>query len=63
MKTYRLAPTWHRMGWTAKAGWLCATGQARDYSDACSILWSFRKRRVPPTVQVVVARNEQLKLW
>lgn len=31
-------PSWHRMGFSQKAGYLCASHQARDYSHACQIL-------------------------
>lgn len=51
-----LPPTWNRMSFTAKAGYLAATCQARDYSHACSILAKMRgpKRRVvAPTVRQI----------
>ena len=46
---------WKGMSFTAKAGYLTATRQARDYSEACSML---AKMKRPKRViqQPVVAR-------
>lgn len=65
MKTLRLPNNWGTLGFTAKAGWLTQTGQARDYSEACSILGrrGGRKRRKPPSVESVVAQLEKRNLF
>jgi hypothetical protein len=34
----RLPSNWRTLGFTQKAAYLCSTRQARDYSEACSIL-------------------------
>lgn len=44
---------WKGMSFTAKAGYLCATKQARDYSHACSLL-AARKRKPKARKQEVV---------
>lgn len=35
------------MGFTAKAGWLCAAHLARDYSEACAMLKGARRQATP----------------
>ena len=45
MKALNLPPSWNRMGFTARAGYLCSTHQARDYSDACSKLGQMVKEK------------------
>ncbi len=44
----RLPSFWKGMSFTAKAAHLCTTKQAKDYSDACRILGSMKKKRVTP---------------
>ncbi len=44
----RLPTFWKGMSWCAKAGWLLSSRQASDYSDACRILGSMKKKRVTP---------------
>ncbi len=44
----RLPSFWKGMGFCARAGYLCATNQAKDYSDACRILGGMKKKRVTP---------------
>jgi hypothetical protein len=43
----RKPPFWNRMSFTAKAGYLCASKQARDYSEACSMLAKQPRRPLP----------------
>lgn len=43
-----LPPSWSRMGWSERAGYLCASHQARDYSHACSILAKLPRRKKKP---------------
>ena len=64
MSTLRLPSFWQGMGFTAKAGYLCATHQAKDYSDACRILRSRRAptRRTYPKPDPV-AELERRGLW
>lgn len=45
MSTLRLPYFWKGMGFCQKAAYLCSTSQARDYSDACRILGSMKKKR------------------
>ena len=40
-----LPPSWGRMGFSAKAAYLCDTHQVRSYRDACSMLGSRSKKR------------------
>lgn len=40
-------PSWNRMGFCAKAAYLVYTHQAKDYSDACSMLARARKPKRP----------------
>lgn len=47
MKELRLPSSWRGMSFTNKAGYLCATHQAKDYSEACSILREMRGPRKP----------------
>lgn len=62
--TLRLPNFWSGMSFTAKAAYLCSTNQAKDYSHACQILRSFRRRpRAKPTQAEVVKRMEQQNLW
>jgi len=51
-----LPKSWHRMGWSAKASYLCQTHQAKDYSDACAKLRAMRSPAKKPTpLQAAVA--------
>jgi len=43
-----LPPSWSRMGWHEKAAYLCSSHQARDYSDACSMLAKLPRRKKKP---------------
>ena len=57
MNTLRLPSFWSRLDWTAKAAYLRSSRQARDYSEACSLLAKMRRPKVklPP--------HRQQKLW
>lgn len=44
----RLPSNWHTLGFTQKAAYLCSTRQARDYSEACSILAKLPRRKKKP---------------
>lgn len=55
MKDIRKPPFWHRIGWSEKAAYLLSSKQARDYSEACSML-AKRKPRKPAPAQPVVMR-------
>lgn len=50
MKVLRLPSFWRGMGWTAKAGYLLSSHQARDYPEACSILREMRGPKKPALV-------------
>lgn len=53
MKDIRKPPFWHRIGWSEKAAYLLSSKQARDYSEACSML-AKRKPVKQPTAPVVM---------
>ena len=60
----RLPSFWSGMGFTAKAGYLVASAQARSYEEACRILRSLRKptpRKYPRPDPV--AELERRRLW
>ena len=40
-----LPPSWGQMGIDAKAAYLCATHQAKNYAAACSMLSRMRRPR------------------
>lgn len=56
MTTLRLPFFWRRMSWTNRAGYLLATHQAKDFSDACSILAKMRPKKRAAPVQQIQAR-------
>jgi hypothetical protein len=60
-----LPPSWNRMGFTAKAGYLCASHQARNYEAACAMLRKPRRKHVKPslTVQQYAERMEKNNLF
>jgi len=45
MNSLRLPYFWSRLSFVQKAAYLCSSKQAKDYSDACSILASFRRKK------------------
>jgi hypothetical protein len=52
------------MGFTARAGYLVSSGQARDYSHACALLAALPRRPKPRDVaRQVVEEMEKRKLW
>jgi hypothetical protein len=52
MSGLRLPNFWSGMSYCAKAGWLTASGQAKDFSHACSILAKMRRpKRNPPAIK------------
>lgn len=54
MTTIKKPYFWSRMNWAARAAYLCSSHQARDYSEACSILASLpRRKRSAPTPREV----------
>ena len=53
----RLPYFWKGMSWTARAGWLCSSKQARDYSHACSILASMPRRKAAIVTAKVVPQT------
>lgn len=60
--TLRRSSNWRTLSFPQKAGYLCSTRQARDYSDACSILAKLPRspRRRPPAILDTKARA---KMW
>lgn len=56
MKTIRKPPHWPGMTQYARRCYLVDTHQARDYSEACSMLASQPRRRKPAPAQPVVMR-------
>lgn len=60
MTNLRLPSYWPGMSYTAKAGFLLATGQARDWSNACSILRNRRKTKRGTPMAAAVADT---KFW
>lgn len=58
-------PTFFRgMGYTAKAGYLASSGQARDYSHACSLLAKLPRKPKPRDLRPqAVAALEKRGLW
>ena len=54
----RLPTWWRRAGISAKADFLVRTGEARSYSEACSLLCARRKRtfRITEKAPAKVAR-------
>lgn len=57
-------PHIRRAGFTVKAAYLCSSGKARDYSEACSMLAKLRRTAVKrPTVLQYNKRLEQLNLF
>lgn len=57
MKTIRKPYFWAGMSFAQKAAYLCSSAQARDYSEACSILARQpRPRKAVPTKEPVVMR-------
>lgn len=42
---FNVPPSWNSMGFVEKAGYLCSTHQAKDYSAACAML--ARRRKIP----------------
>ena len=54
-----LPKSWPRMGWTAKAAYLCQSHQAIDYSDACAKLKAMRApvKKPTPTQAAVAQQN------
>lgn len=62
--TLRLPSFWHGMGFTAKAGYLCQIGAARDFSHACSVLASLRKKRKKGgAIKDSLSRSEVRRWW
>lgn len=60
----KLPSHWRNMGFTVRAAYLCSTGQARNYSEACSMLARSRKRSARPiTTQAYAEKLEQMKLF
>lgn len=61
----KVPSNWSRMGFTVKAAYLCSTRQARDYSEACSMLAKRggRRKHQQPAIAEVVQRMEQQKLF
>lgn len=60
MSELRLPSFWKGMGWTAKAGWLLSSRQAKDYPDACRILNSLKNPKRPLAPKPI---REPEKLW
>ncbi len=56
----RLPFFWKRMGFTAKAAYLCSSHQAKDYSEACAKLRALKPRK-PSRVPVNQGNPE--KFW
>lgn len=54
MKTIRKPYFWSRLSWSARAAYLCSSNQARDYSEACSILASQPRRKKVAAAPVVM---------
>jgi hypothetical protein len=50
--SYYLPAWWPTAGLNAKAEWLVRTGQAKTFSEACSILSKLRRRKPRPPVNV-----------
>lgn len=48
-------PSWYRMGFTARAGYLCSVRAVRDYGEACAVL-----KRKP--VRTMVQTDRQVRL-
>ena len=44
----KLPSFWSGMSYVAKAAFLCAQGQARDFNEACSLLAQAKLRPVRP---------------
>lgn len=60
----RLPSFFRGMSWVNKAGYLVSSGQARDFSHACSILAALpRKPRPRDLTPKAVADLEKRKLW
>lgn len=60
----RLPPQWRTLSWHARAAYLCATRQARDFSEACSMLAKLpRKPRARDLRIKAVQEMERRKLW
>ena len=66
-----LPPTWDKMGFVAKAGYLCAVGAARTYEEACAMLAKHRRKRATPRqtarankeASAHIAEMERRGLW
>ena len=52
----RLPPQWRTLSFHQKAAYLCSTRQARDYSEACSMLARLPRR--PRSRAVAAAAKE-----
>lgn len=48
---------WSHGSFTAKAGWLAASGRAKSFTEACSMLAKMRSRKKPTPVQAAVAEK------
>jgi hypothetical protein len=60
MNGLRLPHFWSGMGFTARAGYLCATYQARDFAEACSLLAKMRRPKRNPPVPKTPPQNIRL---
>lgn len=54
----RLPRNWATLGWHQKAAMLCTLGIARDYSTACSLLASGKRRAREPVAMRYPYVNE-----
>ena len=51
----RLPPQWRTLSFAQKAAYLCTTRQARDYSEACSMLAKLPRK---PRSQILAAATK-----
>ncbi len=64
MSALRLPSQWRTLSFPQKAAYLCTTKQARDYSEACSMLARLPRRPKPRQIATTdfQARMDALKL-
>jgi len=53
-----LPPSWNKMGWTAKAGYLVGAHLAKDYSAACAMLKELPSRKRKPAATYTPATRQ-----
>ena len=60
-RTLNLPPSWHRMSWRNKAGYLKASNHARTFEEACSMLRTMSRPGPKPSETTPRKRPEDLR--